>query len=294
MTLHQLSALRAVVHSGSYAKAAEALFTSASALLQQVRNLEKELGYQVLVKSKTGMALTEAGLAFWRSAQEALVLLEHGMEDGRSVAAAKKSTLRIGLPNKGLANSQYMMSVIFKFHRLHPDICVQFVNCDYYDVAGDLDAGRFDVRLTQYMPIFDERKFSMVRAYCTNYFCIMSPGDPLAEREVLNAENLRGRTVHVHKYDKTDAIDEQMARWAPCADIVVSEVNSDALFRCCLSGDLFILRFKQHVLTSALHAVRLNYRSEDYTVFVAAEKPSPCASVFLEFVRGMRDEAITY
>jgi len=62
--LPSLNALRAFVVAGrlgSFKAAADELFVTASALSHQIRNLEAQLGVQLFIRSKSGLALTPAG-----------------------------------------------------------------------------------------------------------------------------------------------------------------------------------------------------------------------------------------
>lgn len=285
MTMHQLSALRAVVESGSYAKAAEAQYTSASALLQQIRSLEKELGYQVLSKKKNGMSLTEAGNAFWKYAREALSLLQHGIDDGKSIADAESSRLRIGIVSRSAARSSFIMELAFSFHEQYPHINLEFVNCDYYNVANDIENGRYDVRFTQFVPAFDEKKLTMMRTFNTVYYCLMDENDPLSKKRHLSSRDLSGRTVYIHKYDDSDTIEEQLHTWSPEAAYELSEVNASVIYQCCMSKNLFILRSPRKITYPHIHAIPLDYECEGYNVIVAAHNPPPCAQLFLEFAR---------
>ena len=56
----------------SISRAAEYLFVSQPALSQQIRNLEKELGYRVFHRTSKGLELTEKGNVFYQKAQEML------------------------------------------------------------------------------------------------------------------------------------------------------------------------------------------------------------------------------
>ena len=49
-----------VVENGSFTKAAEELFISQSAISQQIKSLEEELGYPLMIRNKKGFELTQA------------------------------------------------------------------------------------------------------------------------------------------------------------------------------------------------------------------------------------------
>ena len=288
MTVNQLSVLSAVIECGGYAKAAEKLYTSPSALLQQVHALEKELGFPILQKKKKGMELTNAGRAFWSKAEGGLKLLQSGVEDGKTIVAAEQATLRIGLANRGLNSPQRLMELILIFHREHPDVRIEFVNCDYCDVAKELTDGKYDIRYTQYLPVFAEKNLTWEEVDRTHYCCLMMNTDPLAGKEILNAEDLSGRTICLHRYDETDTIVEDMQRWSPGIHVQLSEVSHSQVFQSCMAGGLFILRTKEVPVREPLCSARLDCSIPGSHVAVAGPNPSPCAMRFLEVVRKLK------
>ena len=61
MLLRQIKYFIAVVESGSFTEAAEKLFISQSAVSQQIRALESELGVALLIRKNRSFTLTQAG-----------------------------------------------------------------------------------------------------------------------------------------------------------------------------------------------------------------------------------------
>ena len=57
----QLKTFLSVCDAGSFSRAAAALYMTPSAVLQQIRTLESELGAELFVRSSRGVALTPAG-----------------------------------------------------------------------------------------------------------------------------------------------------------------------------------------------------------------------------------------
>ena len=57
----QLKTFLTVCETGSFSKAAEQLFITPSAVLQQIRTLEAELDAALFVRSSKGVSLTSAG-----------------------------------------------------------------------------------------------------------------------------------------------------------------------------------------------------------------------------------------
>ena len=69
MELRQFRYFVAIVDCGSLSRAAQQLFIAQSALSKQMSELESELGTQLLLRSRNGVAMTEAGKVFYEYAQ---------------------------------------------------------------------------------------------------------------------------------------------------------------------------------------------------------------------------------
>ena len=69
MELRQFRYFLAIVDCGSLSRAGQQLFVAQSALSKQIADLEKELGAQLLVRSRNGVVVTEAGKVFYEYAQ---------------------------------------------------------------------------------------------------------------------------------------------------------------------------------------------------------------------------------
>ena len=79
MTIHQLQSFLAVAEKQSFTAAADALYISQSALSQQIRQLEHQLGFQLFDRSTRQVTLTEAGRSFYRNAQQLQALYAHAL-----------------------------------------------------------------------------------------------------------------------------------------------------------------------------------------------------------------------
>lgn len=91
-----LRALRSVAALGTLARAAEELGFTASAVSQQIKRLEQQVGVPVLAPAGRGVVLTAAGTALVDSAPEVFQALERCAEAARSVAdGAPRGTLRV-------------------------------------------------------------------------------------------------------------------------------------------------------------------------------------------------------
>src|SRR5258706_11661873 len=96
MELRHLRYFVAVADAGSLSVAAERLHTSQPSLSRQIRDLEEEVGAQLLTRSARGIDLTPAGRAFLEHARLVLAQVEPATEAARRVAHPAKACFVMG------------------------------------------------------------------------------------------------------------------------------------------------------------------------------------------------------
>src|SRR6195256_2280595 len=97
MELSNLRYFVAVVEEGSLTTAAEhRLHASQPSLSRQIRDLEREVGVELLSRSFHGVDLTIAGKAFLDHARLALMQVDAAVEAARKAAQPAKQTFAIG------------------------------------------------------------------------------------------------------------------------------------------------------------------------------------------------------
>jgi LysR family transcriptional regulator, hca operon transcriptional activator len=97
LQLRHLRYFVAVAEEGSLTVAAERrLHTAQPSLSRQIRDLEDEVGVQLLVRNARGVALTDSGRAFLDHARLALVQVEAAVEAARRVAHPAKPVFALG------------------------------------------------------------------------------------------------------------------------------------------------------------------------------------------------------
>src|SRR5580698_4229013 len=97
MELRHLRYFVAVVEAGSLTTAAERrLHTSQPSLSRQIRDLEYQVGAQLLVRSARGIELTSAGRAFLDHARLALAQVDAARDAARRAARPFKPVFAVG------------------------------------------------------------------------------------------------------------------------------------------------------------------------------------------------------
>jgi DNA-binding transcriptional LysR family regulator len=126
-----------VLEAGSYARAAERLDRSVSALSRQVAELESHLGVRLLNRTTRRLSLTESGQAFHERCVQLLADLDEAEEAVTATAVVPRGTLRLAVAGTGVT--------------LEPD----------FVVANDVRAGR----LVALLPGYTAPSISITAAY---------------------------------------------------------------------------------------------------------------------------------
>jgi LysR family transcriptional regulator, hca operon transcriptional activator len=190
MELRHLRYFVAVAEEGSLTLAAEKrLHTAQPSLSRQIRDLEHEVGVQLLGRSVRGIELTAAGRAFLDHARLALTQAEAAIEAARRAAQPVKTAFSIGfltgqevdwLPHApGLLRDEL------------PNIEIRVSSGFSTNLADDLQQGKLDVAFLRTEPKPD-LQYRLVRK---EPLVVILPSDhPLAENQAIDPRDLSRET----------------------------------------------------------------------------------------------------
>src|SRR5712664_3127729 len=144
MELRHLRYFVAVAEEGSLTVAAERrLHTSQPSLSRQIRDLEHEVGAQLMTRSARGIELTAAGRVFLDHARLALSQVEAAGEAARRAAQPAKASIVMGFLT-GTEMDWFTEAVRLLRDEL-PNIEVVLVSQTSPELAGGLAGGKIDV-----------------------------------------------------------------------------------------------------------------------------------------------------
>jgi DNA-binding transcriptional LysR family regulator len=135
----ELKAFAAVVERASFARAAEHLGLSPSALSQTVRQLETRLGVRLLNRTTRSVAPTPAGSRLHERIAPMFLEMDAAVAEAVAATGQTAGTLRIN--TLGIAAKKIIAPRLGRFHRTHPDVTLDIV---IDDGLSDIVAGRFD------------------------------------------------------------------------------------------------------------------------------------------------------
>lgn len=163
LTLQGLRYFLAVAEELSVTKAARRLYMAQPPLSQQIRNLERELGCKLFIRTSRGMQLTAAGLSLVQSASSLLGDADRMAARARASAIGDTGYLEVGCVP--VACTGIAAELLGRFHRGHPRVTMHLRELDTDSLYAALSARTVDIGIIRTratasdvltLPLFDE------------------------------------------------------------------------------------------------------------------------------------------
>jgi DNA-binding transcriptional LysR family regulator len=135
----ELKAFAAVVERASFARAADHLGFSPSALTQTIRQLETRLGVRLLNRTTRSVAPTSAGARLYERIARVIQDLDAAVAEAVEATGRTAGTLRIN--TLSMAADKLIAPRLGRFHRAYPQVVLDIV---IDNGLSDIVAGRFD------------------------------------------------------------------------------------------------------------------------------------------------------
>lgn len=150
MELRHLRTIAAVARHGSFTKAGEELHLAQSAISQQIRRLESELGIQVFTRSSRSVELTAEGRLVLDYAHRVLHEVEGLQNELEELSGLLRGELKLGgMYPTGLYD---LADVIADFHTRHPGVAIHMVERTQDELLDALRADELDAAFTAVDP----------------------------------------------------------------------------------------------------------------------------------------------
>lgn len=185
MDTRRLYSFVKIVDAGSITRAADILHIAQPALSQQVSMLESQFGQQLLIRSKRGIAPTEAGRALYRHAQLILRQVEQAQAEVSVSGRAPAGSVSVGLApySTGAALALPLLRAV---RERYPDV-VLHINENFGGVISEaIMTGRMDMAFIYDAGPIRGVQFEPMRT--EELFLVAGPGDGEVDGEVEVAE----------------------------------------------------------------------------------------------------------
>ncbi len=190
---HQLDAFICAAEEGSFRKAAEKMFITTSALVQQVNLLEKSLGGELLNRNSRGVSLTPAGLRAYENAKKIIEISNETKELIKSIEEGPKEKIRV--LRTPTARYRYLAKYIRMMEREDPSIEVEYL--------GVSSSGRTNINISDLVDCSEGVNLDLsLNGICEfvklldSPLCIALPeGHKLFGQRLIDPSELKGSSV---------------------------------------------------------------------------------------------------
>ena len=143
LNLSQLQTFVTVASEGSMTAAADKLFLTQPAVSQQMKNMEDDLGVELIVRGSKQIKMTAQGEILYEHAKKILSLAQLAEVSIKSIGAQLKGVLRIGTLNSiGL---HLMSPVVSRLLKFNPDFKIKVNYAKGDDLISSYKRGELDV-----------------------------------------------------------------------------------------------------------------------------------------------------
>ena len=190
LTLRQLRYLDALARHGSFSRAAEECAVSQPALSMQIRELEHELGAELVTRRQGATALTEAGVEVARRALSILGAT-HDLVGCVRQTAPLTGTLRLGIiPTL----APYVLPLLLpEMHRSLRDLRLDLLETQTKTLLDCLREGELDVLLLA-LPL-EKCELETIVLFIDRFVLAVPADDPLPERARVRACDVNARRL---------------------------------------------------------------------------------------------------
>jgi DNA-binding transcriptional LysR family regulator len=179
LELKHLRSFIAVAEQLSFVQAAKRLHVSQPALSSQIRNLEEQLGVQLLFRNRRVVKLTDAGKVFLNEAYAVLHHANEAAERARKAAHGQIGKLSIGFVSS--AALEIVPEIVVAFRKKHPDVTLDLRNIRTTDQIEGLTNKTIDVGFVR-MPLSHSQLKTTV-VHREPFVVIFPDGHPLSIRK---------------------------------------------------------------------------------------------------------------
>lgn len=199
MTLLEYRIFYTVTQQGSFARAAQALHLTPSAISHAVSSMEEACGFALFVRGKGGVSLTRSGEALYPVIRQVLSADDALTQIVDELKGVQRGTVRIGAFNSVCMS--WLPQIVTSYKRKFPGVDIEIHQGTYDDVIAWIKTGAVDLG---FLSTKSTRELSVHPLYRDRLMCVVPKGFRTLNPGYVTPEELRHETF-VIQGDATDA-----------------------------------------------------------------------------------------
>ena len=197
MSIQRLPVFLSAAEHLNFTRAAEEQCISQTAVSQQIKLLEQELGYALFVRGKRGVSLTPAGEVFYRQCKQLMIRYNDAAAQGKKIAFGNATDLRIGYA--GAYELWTIVSQIRKYHRQHPEAEIEFQLGSNQSLLSGLAEGQLDMAVLSGFGVELGKGLDSRVTLSDPCMVMISASHPLAAKKEIHPRELKGMPIVLNR-----------------------------------------------------------------------------------------------
>lgn len=194
MNTKQIDYVLEIAKTKNFNRAAENLFISQPALTYQIKLVEDEIGFLLFERSVRGTVLTPAGEQFCTTLRNIRNELKRAIEQGQNFSSRYQTNISIGLPMRSAL--YFLPEAITIFEAEHEGISVTPHFLPLSDPSSFLK-GEEDILFSMEVDVKRIPDIKLHKLFESKIYLITEKSDPLAQKEIIEMNDLSNRTLMV-------------------------------------------------------------------------------------------------
>ena len=196
MTNFSYEVFSEVARQKTFIAAAKQLQVTPSAISHSINSLEKDLGFSLFVRSRSGVRLTPNGQRVLPLIQDILNAEATLNEEAALINGLNKGRVRIGAFSSVCIN--WLPDIINKFKNIYPDIEVTVWQGNFNDVVEQVKLGILDIGFSA-LPI--EENLEVIPLYKDPIFCITPQDFKLHRGKSITRDDIKNEKFILQQID---------------------------------------------------------------------------------------------
>ena len=193
-----LRTIKAIHDTGGLARAADQLSITQSALSHQIKGIEDQAGVELFVSRSKPLKLSSAGMRMLAAAETILPQVAALEAEFSGLVAGKSGRLHIAIECH--ACFEWLFPVLEQFRKAWPDVDVDIRPGLAFDALPALRKEEVDLVVSSDPEDLPETDFTPLFDYEPVF--VASSSHPLAQKDVIEAEDFRGETLITYPVDR--------------------------------------------------------------------------------------------
>lgn len=200
MDIQQIRYFLAVARCRSFSKAAQQLYVTQPIVTRCVKNLEKELGTPLILRSTKSFSLTAAGEALVRSGTQ--LLQQHQDIYRRIQDVVDSETGEIHISSPGVLLDMYFPRLVTEYRRQHPGIRITVQESGTRTVVQEVLDGTAYIGLAM-LPLTETEDLDVFPIVQDEVHVFVQKDHPLARETSVRLEQLKGLDIITYHESNT-------------------------------------------------------------------------------------------